>query len=263
MKNLANIGRIFYGLAIAEMGVQTICYNDFPYMLIPPKHFWVKDLVIFAYVSGALLILAGACIVLEKKTMAISLLLGSALLLIFCFYFIPYEFMASSNYIHFGEWENSAKELALSGGAFVIAGCFSKQNENPLIRFLKKLIPSGAILFSLTIISFGIDHFLYAKEASDYIPSWVSNHLFWMYFTGSALIGSGIAIILKIRRRLFAALLGAMILIWVIILHVPRVIASPFAYMGGEVVSAFLALAYCGIAFVIAGGPEAEMSQTV
>jgi hypothetical protein len=43
-----------------------------------------------------------------------------------------------------------------------------------------------------------------------------------------------------------------MIFIWVIILHIPRVIAGPMDN-SGEASSAFLALAYCGIAFVIAG----------
>lgn len=253
MGNLSNIGRVFYGIAIAAMGFQTIYYSDFPYMLIPPRHFWINGHVILVYVSGALLILAGACIVFEIKARPISLLSGSALLLIFCFYFIPYEFVASSNYMHFGEWENAAKELTLSSGAFVIAGCLSKENENPLIMFLSKLIPLGAILFSLTIISFGTNHFLYAKGAADYIPSWVPDRMFWIYFTGSALIGSGIAIILKIKLRVIAALLGTMIFIWVVILHIPKVIASPVTDKGGEVTSAFLALAYCGIAFVIAG----------
>jgi hypothetical protein len=77
--------------------------------------------------------------------------------------------------------------------------------------------------------------------------------MFWIYFTGSALIGSGIAIILKIKLRVIAALLGTMIFIWVVILHIPKVIASPVTDNEGEVTSAFLALAYCGIAFVIAG----------
>ena len=105
----------------------------------------------------------------------------------------------------------------------------------------------------MTIISFGIDHFLFAQEASTRVPSWIPGHLFWIYFGGVALIGSGIAIILKIKIELIAGLLGTMILSWFIILHIPRVIASPFADMGGEVTSAFIALAYSGIAFVIAG----------
>ena len=32
--------------------------------------------------------------------------------------------------MHLGEWENAEKELALSSGAFVIAGCFPGKNEN-------------------------------------------------------------------------------------------------------------------------------------
>ena len=235
MRNLSYTGRIFYGIAIVVLGFLTLYYHDFPYMLIPPH----QGLVVVAYISGIFLVLAGGCIVFGKKIMPVSILLWGVLLAVFCFYFIPYQLMASSRYMHFGEWENSAKELALASGALVIAGLF-----------LQKLMPLGVVLFSLTIISFGIDHFLFAHEASDYIPSWVPNHLFWMYFTGSALLASGIAIMLNVWRPLAAILLGSMIFVWFIILHIPRVIADP---SGGEVSSAMLALAYCGIAFVIAG----------
>ena len=253
MRNLSNIGRIFYGIAIVVIGLLTIYYRDYPYMLIPSEHHWIPNLVLLAYISGTLLILAGACIVFEKKNMLISIILGSVLLLIFCFYFIPYQFMVSSNYLHFGDWENAAKELALAGGAFVIAGCSSEKNKNSLIRFLNKLMPCGSILFSITIISFGIDHFLFAKEAAGYVPSWIPYHLFWMYFTGTALIGSGLTIILKIQTGLVATLLGTMIFTWFIVLHIPRIVVSPVPYLGSEITSAMIALAYSGIAFVIAG----------
>src|SRR5258708_457997 len=253
MGNLSNIGRIFFGIAIAVMGLLTVYYGDFPYMLIPPKHKWIPGIAVLTYISGALLVLAGASIVFVKKIGTASLLLGGVLLLIFCFYFIPYQLIASSNYMHFGDWENAAKELALASGALVIAGCYSEKNENPLIRFLSKLTPLGAIFFSLTIISFALDHFLYAKEAADYVPSWVSYHVFWIYFTGTALLASGLAIIIKVKATLAATLLGSMIFTWFVILHIPRIIVSPVAYLGSEIASAFLAFAYSGIAFVIAG----------
>jgi uncharacterized membrane protein len=253
MGYLSAIGRIFYGIAIAAMGFLTICDKDFPYMLIPARHVWLSDHILLVYIFGALLFLAGACIVFGKAAMSVSLLLGSALLLVFCFYFIPYEFLVSSNYMHLGDWENAIKEFALAAGAFVVAGCFSENNEGSSLRFLRKLIPLGAIAFSLTIISFGINHFLYAKDAADYVPSWIPGHIFWIYFAGAALIASGVAIILKIKRRLAAVLLGSMIFIWVVILHIPYAIAASMSDKGGEVTSAFLALAYCGIAVVIAG----------
>jgi uncharacterized membrane protein len=251
MKNLSTIGRIFFGVSIAVMGLLTIYYQDFPYMLIPPKHSWIP--VVLTYISGVLLVLSGACIVFEKKIIPASLLLGSALLLIFCFGFIPYQLLVSPNNMHFGDWENSAKELALASGAFVIAGSFSKKNENTLFKLLGKLIPLGLILFALTIVSFGIDHFLYAKEAADYVPSWIPFHLFWVYLGGIGLFSAGIAILVKIIPTLAAMLLGSMIFIWFAILHVPRIIVSPSIYLGSEIASACLALAYCGIAFVIAG----------
>ena len=234
---LAHIGRIFYGVAIAATGLLTIYYRDFPYYFIPPKHVWLTDHVIAIYISGALLFVAGAWIVWGKRLAPVCFLLGAALLLIFCFYFIPYELSASSIYMHFSAWENAAKELALAGGALVVVG--------------RRI---GRVLFALAIISFGVDHYVYAHEATAYMPSWIHHQLFWLYFTGTCLLGSGIAILLKIRVGLFATLLGIMILIWVIILHIPKVIASPITVDGGEFVSALIALAYCGIAFCIAGG---------
>ena len=253
MGNLFNIGRILYGLAMAGIGFQIIYYHDFPYWLLPPKHSWIPGLVIIAYIFGILFVLTGACIVFEKKTQTTSLLTGTLLLLVFCFYFIPYQFMASSRYMHLLQWENAEKELAFCSGAFVIAGCYSETNKKTFYQSLGKLLPFGSILFSIPIISFGILHFLYAKDVADYVPAWVPARLFWAYFCGAALIGSGLAILLKIKSIPAATLLGIMIFIWVIILHIPRVVVSPVAYMGSEVTSALIALAYSGIAFVIAG----------
>jgi len=241
---LSHIGRIFYGVAIAATGLLTVYYRDFPYYFIPPHHVWLTDHVAAIYLSGALLFAAGAWIVWGERLAPVCLSLAAALVLIFCFYFIPYELSTSAIYMHYGAWENAAKELALAGGALVVAG--------------RKI---GRVLFALAIISFGVDHYVYAHEATGYMPTWIHHQLFWIYFTGTCLLGSGIAILLKIRVRLAATLLGIMILIWVIMLHIPKVIASPVAVDGGEAVSALIALAYCGIAFAIAGNERTQRSN--
>jgi len=254
MVNSASVGRIFYGVAMFGMGIQTIYQRDFLYMFIPPDHSRIPGLALIASLFGAILILSGASIVLTKKIQAGTLVLGILLLLIFCFYFVPYEFLSTSNYMHLGEWENAIKELSLSAGAFVIAERFICSDSRFLPRFIVKLLPFGATLYGLTILSFGINHFLYAKEAAGYVPSWIPIPIFWIYFAGAGLIGSSVAIILKVKTRLFSFLLGAMIFTWVIILHIPKVIGAASADdRAGEMTSALLALAYCGIAFVIAG----------
>jgi uncharacterized membrane protein len=252
MRNLSDTGRMFYGIAIAGMGAVAIYYHHFPYILPIPEHFKTPGLTILAVIWGIMFALAGVCIVFNKRNRQISLLFGSVLLLIFCLYYIPYQFLVSSNYMHLEDWENAEKELALAGGALVIAGCFSKEKGSRFTIILGKLIPFGTIFFAIPIISFGILHFMYGKAVAGMVPAWIPGHLFWIYFAGAALIGSGVAIILKIRTGLIASLLGTMIFLWFILLHIPRVIASPVAYIGDEIFSAFLALAYSGIAFVIA-----------
>lgn len=253
MKNLPKAGRIFYGTAMAGMGLVTIYRTDFPYMMIPYKHAWIPALGTVAVIFGAFLGFCGFMIAIGKNIRPVSLVLGTVLLLIFCFYFVPYQLVVSENNMHFGDWENAAKELALAGGALVMVS-FSEKDEK-IAGNLGKLVPLGTVLFSLTIISFSFDHFLYAVEAADYVPSWIPFHLFWIYFCGAALFGSGFVIILKIKPDLAATLLGVMIFTWFVILHIPRIVVSPALYLSSEIASAMLALAYSGIALVIAGAP--------
>ena len=250
MGNMSNTGRIFYGLAIAGIGLPAIYYKDFPYMLFLTQPPFISGLV---YITGILFILVGASIVFGKKIRPVSFLFGLILLLIFCFNHIPYEFGAGSHYKNLPEWDNPGKVLALAGGAFLIAGYFPEKNKNRLNMLGEKLVPFGAILYSIPIITFGILHLSYAKDVSTMVPSWIHGPVFWTYFAGIALLGSGIAIILNIKPGVTAALLGIMIFIWFVILHIPRVVNAPVTDLEGEVTSAFLALAYSGIAFVIAG----------
>jgi uncharacterized membrane protein len=257
MVKLSETGRIFYGVSITGMGILMIYYHVFPYMLLPQQDFSFTGHVMLTFISGALMILVGVSIILKKTIRhQISFLFGCILLLIFFLDFIPYQFLMNPNYKQLLEWDNAGKELSLAGGAFVIAGCFSEKNKHRVHRFWGKLLPFGSVLFSIPIIMFGILHLLYAKDVSTLVPSWVPFAVFWTYLAGVGLAGSGIAIITKIKSRSIATLLGGMILTWFIILHIPRVAGASFSDTGGEVTSAFLALAYSGIAFVIAGSCE-------
>ena len=140
---------------------------------------------------------------------------------------------------HLPDWENAAKVLSLVAGALALAK--------------GKIGRVGAVLYAITIVYYGIIHFMVAKEAGSYIPSWIPWHLFWMYFCGAALIASGIAILSRTKQKLAAILLGAMILTWFLILHIPRVAVADAGAMDGELQSALFALAYSGTAFVISG----------
>ncbi|MEO6733015.1 MAG: hypothetical protein ABIN01_17455 [Ferruginibacter sp.] len=256
MKNFAKVACAFYGIGVAGMGFQQFLYADFRPVVLPPWPLWMHAAVP-AYIAGAGLIAAGACIVLMKNIQAASLLLGLFFLAMFLIFHVPYLLFISENSPrHLGLWTNPLKELALSGGAFIIAGLFKEETgssrKRDFFSLPEKLIPTGRIFFSITMIAFGIDHFLYTDFVATLVPSWIPGHIFWTYFAAVALIGSGVAIILKIKLELVGQLLAWMLFLWLIMLHIPRAIAAPASDNGNEVTSVFQALAFSGIALAIA-----------
>ena len=253
MKAFTNAGRKFYGVCLIGLGIQQLVYANFIPVILPAWPAWIPGVVLWAYVVGLILILIGVAIFFEKHGRAIALISGGAFLLLFALFHVPHLifFNPYSNYL--GTWTQAFKMLALAGGAFVVAGSYEDTEiQSSRIRFLEKLIPFGSIFFSITMIVFGIDHLLYSKVVATLVPDWIPWHIFWTYFAAVALIGAGVAIILKFKLKLVGLLLGTMIFLWFILLHIPRAIADPVMNMGNEVTSAFQALGFSGIAFVLA-----------
>jgi hypothetical protein len=96
------------------------------------------------------------------------------------------------------------------------------------------------------------------------LPGWIPGHFFWTYVTGAALIGSGTAIVLKIKLKLASLLLSLMIFLWFILLHIPGAIADPVVDHGNLVVSAAGALGFSGTALmkISAHQFQAQLSKT-
>src|SRR5580693_3738364 len=107
MANLSNIGRIFYGIALAGTGFAIIYFNAYPYFFLLPQLFLTPGLGLLHFITGTIFILVGACIVFEKKISLVSLIFGTVLLLIFCFLYIPYQFMDAPKHLQLAEWENA------------------------------------------------------------------------------------------------------------------------------------------------------------
>jgi uncharacterized membrane protein YphA (DoxX/SURF4 family) len=267
MEILTKTARTFYGIGMAGIGIQQFSYPDFRPVILPSWPSSMHASAIWAYIVGAALIIAGAFIVPGKKARVTSLLLGGFLFVLFIAFQCSFVlFIQPNSPRHLGLWTDPLKELALSGGAFVMAGLFSEDelpvsHKNYLFIVLGKFIPFGRIFFSITMISFGIDHFFYTDFVATLVPSWIPDHLFWTYFAAVALISSGVAIILKIKIKPVALLLSTMLFLWVILLHIPRAIANPYVDNGNEITSVFEALAFSGIALGIANMHKSKNSE--
>ena len=118
----------------------------------------------------------------------------------------------------------------------------------------------GRIFYSIMLVIFGFEHFLYAEGVRQLVPAWIPGDLFWTYFAAVALIGAGISILFRIKVKPISLLLGIMVFIWFLILHIPRAVVAPATDMGNELSSVFESLGVSGIAFVICGYATSRIS---
>jgi uncharacterized membrane protein len=98
---------------------------------------------------------------------------------------------------------------------------------------------------------FGADHMVDAAEIAPLVPSWMPWHLFWTYLVGVALIAAALSITLKRYSKLAAILLGSMLLLFVVLLHIPNLVATHGARLFWAIL--LRDTAFSGGAFALAG----------
>jgi len=255
-------GRIFYGISMIAFGVQQLIIRDFRPEILPPFPSWAHHHAIFPYLTGIALIIAGTVIAgfvrtKEESFKRVCFFTGSYFLMLTLFCQVIYNLFINPNkIIHLGLWAETLKDLAYAGGGFVLADSATENfivNNQPARKTLFEILLSfGRIFFATTIILYGYCHFLYTGFISQMVPKWFGVPVFWTYFAGICLMGSGICIAFKIFVRPIAGLLALMLFLWFILLHVPDAIANPYLGKGDEIVSAFDALQFCGVALIIA-----------
>jgi hypothetical protein len=237
MESLVKTGRTFFAVSMATFGILYLLRALFatgpgsgpPW--IPTHPFW-GDLI------AIVLIVAAGCFVAKVQVRCAAIALAITILVRVLWVYVP-KLVATPH--DPGPWTSGSELIALAGAAWVLAGA------PPTIKL-------GRILFAVPLLVFGIQHFLYAGFIATLVPAWIPGHLFWAYFVGVSFVAAALSISSQIRAGLSATCLGIMFLLWVLILHLPRVAASP--HNGNEWTSAFVALAMSGGAFLVAGSSK-------
>ncbi len=84
------------------------------------------------------------------------------------------------------------------------------------------LTTSGArLLYAIPMALFGILHFMNASDMAGMVPSFIPGGVFWVYLTGLGLILAAVSIIIQKKARLACFLLAAMLILFVLTMHVP------------------------------------------
>jgi len=112
------------------------------------------------------------------------------------------------------------------------------------------IVNIGTLLFGLVIGTFGVFHFLNTDAMSGMVPDYLPGPgKVWVFITGAALILAAISILINKYRRMACLLLAAMLILFVILLHVPSMNSGNENAMGSILKDTAMAAA----ALMIAG----------
>jgi uncharacterized membrane protein len=117
--------------------------------------------------------------------------------------------------------------LYSAAGIVLLIGLVTLFRRGFVSRGLDAIAEFGPLLFVIPMAVFGTFHFLFLTDVAGLVPKWIPGHLFWACFCGAALIAAAISIAANKLTGLSAALLGLMLLLFVLLISVPGVAARP------------------------------------
>ena len=251
MGSVTRLGSVLFGIGMLAFGALNFVFA-IPVLGLESLPDWLPAQTLWTYSTGLLLVAGGGCVLSDRlwprqSAIALGVLLSLWLILLQ----VPSVFA----HLHSGsKWTPAFECLALCSSAWVLAYALSDgaTAHAPWNGRLRRLADIGRYGFGISLPVFGALHFIYWQYVASVIPGWIpGSPVFWTYFTGCAHIAAGLAILSGVQARLAATMLGIMFGSWVLIVHVPRVLASP--YNQAEWTSLCVAIALCGGAWLMAG----------
>ena len=249
MRDEAGAGLIPYGVGVLLLGSVGAAFGAFALQWQPvPETFSFRTPL--AYVCGALLAAGGAAMLVRPLAARAALVVG-------CFFAVwtlllhgPRLLAAPNVVIH---WNAFAEIAALAAAGFVGWGlCSGRASTTDVARRI----------FGACFAVFGIAHFAYADFTADMVPAWIPARLFWAYATGAGHIAASVSLVSGRYTPQATTLLTFMLGSFVVLLHVPRVIAQPGSHIEWVMLGVSMSLA--GAAWVVRAsvGSRREAAQT-
>jgi hypothetical protein len=251
MKWLVDRGRIVFAIAIAAFGIENLvcAHSSGPFLPVIP---WVPSYPWLAYLTGLALLAAAICIATHFHERFTAILLGALFLLCDFLLQLPKVIAAPMDV---SIRTTAFETLTMCSAAWMLAASLPER-ASPIGRrdqILNHLLKSGRYLLAISAIVFGIDHYLVFALIVSLIPRWIpGGGWLWTQITALALIAAGLSFAAGWFDRIAATLLGVMFLLWVLLLHGPRVVSYPKSHNPDEWSSAFIALAVCGASWILA-----------
>jgi len=126
-QSAAILGTMF-AVVIALFGIEHFFYANYT-PGVPSwsfVSFWIPWRLFWGYLTGAFMLIAGVMVLLRKRAHAAATSLGIMLLAVAV---LTYGFRVLANLGNYGELTNTLKDVAVAGGAFILAGTLPLENR--------------------------------------------------------------------------------------------------------------------------------------
>ncbi len=238
MDFFSRAGRLCLGVAVAGSGLMQVLNAEFVRLVLAPA--WLPGTSAWAVGSGTILVLIGLTLLVgyRQRLAAIALIV----LLLITLGLRVSEIVANPGAGY--AWTNPCKLLALAAGVMLLA-----VTTPGAVRISAGLL-GGFLLLC------GAQHLVYAGFVDAMVPAWIPpGPRFWTLFSAVALLAGGLGLQLPAVRRPAGLLTGAMILLWMVMLHIPRSVSLHSAF---ELAGVFEALALGGTGWLVAAAAPAK-----
>lgn len=236
MNNFSLVNRAPFAAGVAGLGFVCLAFHDFALQWQSAPE-WVKAIPYAATISALWLIATGIAILVKRLAIAGAV---SAAILFGIWAFVFHGPLVAHQPGQVYVWLGIAEAGCLAAAGLALAGA-GGQNARVLL--------GARIAFGLCAVVFGISHFAYAEITAKMVPAWLPFPLAWAYITGCGHLAAGLALVSGVRAQLAAGMEAAMCAVFVILLHLPRVIAAPASQV--EWTMLCVALSITGAAWVI------------
>jgi uncharacterized membrane protein len=136
-----------------------------------------------------------------------------------------------------------------AGFVVLAAGLFARGKDIAQARGLEKLFALAPIFIAIPMAVFGSQHFTAAANVSTIVPAWIPFKLFWTILVGVALEAAALSIAAKKCAQMAATLFAAMMIIFILTMHIPNIMSQKNVLFGGI---GFRDLTFCAGALAFA-----------
>src|SRR5258705_2700767 len=127
----------------------------------------------------------------------------------------------------FVEISRTAVSMCSAGILLFLIAMWAAKTDSARASGLDKIVALSNLCFAIPLAVFGAEHLSGARFIMLAVPWYMPWRLFWAYFVGLALLSASLSIATKIQVRWSGLLFGIMMFLFVAMVHIPRVFASP------------------------------------